>query len=198
MGIVVCMVCMGVLPVTGQVRLGIRGGANASLLKWEKKSQMSEDIGGYHVGGTMEVMIPVINIGAEGSVLYVQEWGESKSYESIFRGDKKVKIRAKRLEVPIHGKWKVGVWGLKVYAVTGPNLIFPLSKEWEEIVEEAKSKRFGVAWDFGAGVEVLNHLQAGIEAGLNLTDDYEAKKVDVEKVLGGKQWGYRLTLAYLF
>ncbi|MDR3137962.1 MAG: hypothetical protein LBT73_03700 [Tannerellaceae bacterium] len=175
---VLVSVCVGVAALgVSEVRGEIKFGGKVGI----------EEMKGMHVGGMVEVMLPVVGIGAEGSVLYVKEWGG---------------IEESRLEVPVRGKVKIGVWGLKVYGVTGPRLTWAMSREWGELVEVGAAKRYakqyGVSWDIGCGVELLGHLQAGVEAGVNLTDDYEGAGVDVVSVLGGNQWGYRFTLAYLF
>jgi hypothetical protein len=193
LGIGIALWSMSVVltPLFGQAKIGVRGGWNTSTVKWERKAVESEHIGGFHVGGTLEVMIPAVNVGAEASVLYVQERGERNE-------EKATRIKTKRMEIPVHGKWKIGVSGVKVYVVTGPRMFLPLSANVAELVEQAKMKHFGMGWDIGGGVELLGHLQGGVQCVLNLTDDYEAKLLDAEKVLGGKAWGWEVTLAYYF
>ncbi|MBS1319920.1 MAG: PorT family protein, partial [Parabacteroides sp.] len=48
--------------------------------------------------------------------------------------------------------------------------------------------------NFGAGVELISHLQVGINYGLGLTDNYSAEKYD----LNAKNRGWSVTAAILF
>ena len=53
---------------------------------------------------------------------------------------------------------------------------------------------FSAGLFFGAGVEVISHLQVGINYGLGLTDNYSAEKYD----LNAKNRGWSVTAAILF
>ncbi|MDR2791896.1 MAG: PorT family protein, partial [Tannerellaceae bacterium] len=108
-----------------------------------------------------------------------------------------------QIEAPIHGKWKVGIPMAKLFLATGPYFGFPLSgnevkEEVKETLHSLKTKSFQMGWDFGGGVELLKHLQVGLNYSLGLTDNYNEQTVDAAKLLKGKDRGWSLTAAWLF
>ena len=40
------------------------------------------------------------------------------------------------------------------------------------VVDQVKAKNFSAGLNFGAGVELISHLQVGFNYGLGLTDNY--------------------------
>ena len=88
---------------------------------------------------------------------------------------------------------------IKGYLAAGPYIGFRVGgdKFWEipgSVVGQVKAKNFSAGLNFGAGVELISHLQVGINYGLGLTDNYSAEKYD----LNAKNRGWSVTAAILF
>ncbi|OAV71819.1 hypothetical protein Barb6_01330 [Bacteroidales bacterium Barb6] len=172
------MACLSV-AVQAQLHFGVKGGVNVSTVHLNSVKENINDKTGFHIGPVLELMVPVAGIGLETAVLYAQK-GEGY------------------IDVPVHFKWKFGLPVAKLYVTTGPYASFLVSdkKVWDipkNIGGTVEAKGFAAGWDFGVGVEVFKHLQAGFNYGLGLTDNYSAG-IDGK----GKNRGWAVTAAVLF
>ena len=108
-------------------------------------------------------------------------------------------------------KWKFGLPIVKAYLAAGPYIGFRVGgdKFWDipgSVVDQVKAKNFSAGLNFGAGVELISHLQVGFNYGLGLTDNYALGSkglsssstgvVDMGK--SGKNRGWSITAAILF
>ena len=64
-------------------------------------------------------------------------------------------------------------------------------------LDQVKAKNFSAGLNFGAGVELISHLQVGFNYGLGLTDNYSIEKVNLSDG-AGKNRGWSITAAILF
>ena len=98
--------------------------------------------------------------------------------------------------MPVNLKWKFGLPIIKAYVAAGPYVGFRVGgdKIWDVVGDQLEAKSFSAGLNFGAGVELVKHLQVGINYGLGLTDNYSAKKIDLK----GKNRGWSITAAVLF
>ena len=74
------------------------------------------------------------------------------------------------------------------------------NKIWEipgSMVDQVKTKNFSAGLNFGAGVELISHLQVGLTYGLGLTDNYSVETPSLTKK-DGKNRGWSVTAAILF
>ena len=184
-------------------RFGVKAGLNFNKLDLKiKNSQQATDFlkdsgnrTGWMAGVMAEFTIPIVNIGADASLLYARQNVDDNSlYEN-----------KNFLDIPVNLKWKIGlpVVGRIISPIiyTGPDFLFALNKH---TLQDIQSKTCEVGWNIGIGVELLRHLQieAGYCIGLNNvvkisdkfgagtginTADYKLKK---------NYWS--LTAAYLF
>lgn len=65
------------------------------------------------------------------------------------------------------------------------------------VADQVKAKNFSAGLNFGAGVELISHLQVGFNYGLGLTDNYSIEKVNLSDG-AGKNRGWSITAAILF
>ena len=73
-------------------------------------------------------------------------------------------------------------------------------KFWDipgSVADQVKAKNFSAGLNFGAGVELISHLQVGFNYGLGLTDNYSIEKVNLSDG-AGKNRGWSITAAILF
>ena len=68
-------------------------------------------------------------------------------------------------------------------------------KIWNVLSDQLETKSFGAGLNFGAGVEVFNHLQVGFNYELGLTDNFSAEKLDLSS---NKNRGWTISAAILF
>ena len=184
-------------------RFGVKAGLNFSKLDLKIKDLQGaesflKDEGnrtGWMAGGMAEFTIPIVNIGADASLLYARQNVDDNSlYEN-----------KNFLDIPINLKWKIGlpVVGKIISPIiyTGPDFLFALNKN---TLKDIESRTCEVGWNVGIGVELLRHLQieAGYCFGLNnvvkFTDKYiqDSGINTADYKLKKNYWS--LTAAYLF
>lgn len=173
---------------SAQLRVGVKGGVNISTVHFSKEIISPQNVTGFHIGPVLEATVPLSGIGVETAALYSQKGLKYKG----------ASMREDYIDVPVHFKWKFGLPVVKAYLATGPYFDFRVSgdKIWDipDIVAgQIRAKDFEMGWDLGAGVEVFNRLQVGLNYGLGLTHDYSAG--DGNK---GKSREWMITAVILF
>lgn len=179
-------------------RFGVKAGLNFSKLSVKNldsaKDAAFDSRTGWMAGVMAEFTVPIINIGADASLLYARQNVDDNSlYEN-----------KNFLDIPINLKWKIGlpVVGRIVTPMiyTGPDFLFALNKE---TFDNIKSKTCEVGWNLGIGVELFRHLQiqGGYCFGLNNVVKWTDKVVDsgiTTTDLKVKKNYWTLSAAYLF
>jgi hypothetical protein len=154
--------------VHSQVRFGVKGGITTSGVSG---SIDTKNVSGFTLGPTVEAMINE-RLGAQASILFAQKGiqvkGQSKQTTSY-------------LEVPTSFKIAIPVSeNIKPYINGGPYVGFRIAGDKNfsyitdnELLQNWKTQWFTAGLNFGAGVELLNFLQLGINYGFGLTDNYK-------------------------
>ena len=172
------------IPAQSQIRFGLKGGVNISSIHFTNlpKNLKSDNVTGFQIGPMIEAMVPMAGLGVDAAVLYSQKGSDE------FKTD--------YIDVPVNLKWKFGLPIIKAYVAAGPYIGFRVGgdKIWDVVGDQLEAKSFSAGLNFGAGVELVKHLQVGINYGLGLTDNYSAKKIDLK----GKNRGWSITAAVLF
>ena len=181
---------MVALPAAAQLRFGVKGGLNISTVHFNKDLVSNDNVTGFNIGPMIEGTIPLIGVGFDAAVLYSQK-GLGLKAEKDVKND--------YIDVPVNLKWKFGLPILKGYLTAGPYVGFRVGgdKFWDipgEVGDQLKAKSFNAGLNFGAGVEVIKHLQVGFNYALGLTDDYSMSGIDLK----GKNRGWSITAAVLF
>lgn len=183
------------IPVSAQFSWGPKVGFTTSKLHLNKDALDSKNQTGFTGGLMAEVMLPVFNLGVDGSVMYVHRATKIGDNETLNRD---------YIEIPINLKWKIGIPAIgnivTPYLFTGPSFAFLCSKkDYKNFIE---NKACDITWNFGLGVQLLNKIQvsAGYGLGLNKAVETKAFKVNgVETpVYSGKDRYWTVTAAYLF
>lgn len=184
------IMCMWiVLPANAQFRIGIKGGVNISSVHFNSDLLGSGNVCGFQVGPMIETSLPLVGFGIDASVLFSR-----RGLEGNNSGAKKT-LRTNYLDVPVNLKWKFGLPLMKVYVAAGPYVSFRVGgdNKWTVLGDQLKSKTVSGGLNFGAGIEVIKHLQVGLNYGLGLTNNYRAKAID----LNAKDRGWAVTAAFL-
>ena len=196
----VCMVALLAfvcVPANAQLKLGVKGGLNVSSVHFDSDLLNADNVTGFHVGPMLEIGVPLLGLGVETAILYSQKGLETKSV-----GGEKTTMKTDYIDVPLNLKWKFGLPIVKVYLAAGPYVGFRVGgdKIWNipgSMIDQVEAKNFSAGLNFGAGVELIKHLQVGLNYGLGLTDNYSVSKVDFSENTG-KNRGWSVTAAILF
>lgn len=195
--LVVVMFMLITLPVQAQIKLGIKGGLNISTVHFNSDVIDADNVTGFHVGPMLEANLPIMGLGLETAILYSQKGLETKSV-----GGEKTSMKTDYIDIPASLKWKLGLPIMKLYFLAGPYIGFRVGgdKIWDlpgSFANQIKAKNFSAGLNFGAGVELIKHLQVGLNYGLGLTDNYKIDEVDRSES-AGKNRGWTITAAILF
>ena len=182
------------VPAKSQLKFGVKGGLNISSVHLNSDILKADNVTGFQIGPMIETTIPLIGVGLDAAILYSQKGMDVKSETGT-----STNVKTDYIDVPVNLKWKFGLPIIKGYLAAGPYIGFRVGgdKFWEipgSVVGQGKAKNFSAGLNFGAGVELISHLQVGINYGLGLTDNYSAEKYD----LNAKNRGWSVTAAILF
>lgn len=186
--LILALVAWLVMPAQAQFKWGIKGGANISSIHFSDLPETfsTDNLTGFHIGPTIELMAPFIGLGFDASILYAQTGMEIGTQT----------VKSDYLNIPVNLKWKIGIPAVKVFAAAGPYVGFRLGggKIWDVLSDQIESKSFSAGLNIGAGVELIQHLQLSATYQLGLTDNYSIKKLEID----GKNRGWLISAAILF
>lgn len=194
--VIVCFALLNIGLASSQIRFGLRGGTDVSNNRINKDILNANNRLGFQVGGVLEVMAPIIGWGAEAAVLYGhQQFDVTENDYNLSNYN--------YLRVPVNLKKKFSVVGLfGVFIVVGPYAEFRLSggdlKNDGNIIEQFKSKSFGMGFDAGAGVELLKHLEVGMYYRKALTENYSSDAPNLGDALRKRPSNWAVNLTYFF
>ena len=188
---------LGIGQVSAQVRLGVKGGLNIASVHFSTDVLQSDNVTGFQIGPMIEGSLPLVGLGFDAAILYAQKGLETKTVSG-----EKTSLKNDYIDVPVNLKWKLGLPVMKVYLAAGPYVGFRVggNKIWElpgSMVDQVKIKSFSAGLNFGAGVELISHLQVGLNYGLGLTNNYSMESLSLTKS-DGKNRGWSVTAAILF
>ncbi len=184
----------GVVPVSAQFKIGPKLGLDVSTLKFNSSVFDSENRAGFTGGLMCEFTAPIIGIGFDLSAMYVRrsaQWMESNSVERNNRD---------YFSVPLNLKWKFGIPMVKPFLTTGPEVSFLTSRK--AVSSAFRNGSVDWSWNFGAGIEVLSHLQVAASYGIGINKAMKAINVGGQNVgkgdVAARNRVWTITAAYLF
>jgi hypothetical protein len=161
-----------------QIRFGVKGGVNLSSVSVNDGNVIDKNVTGFHIGPSLEMLINDA-FGLETSVLYSQKGVKFKDGKNTSTN------KNGYLEIPVNLKYLFNVSNnFKPYALAGPYINFRVSGDdnfntsYGNVKEQWKAKSFGTGLNFGAGVQMLNFLQFGVNYSLSLTNNYKTSHGD--------------------
>ena len=188
---------LGIGQASAEVRLGVKGGLSIASVHCSTDVLQSDNVTGFQIGPMIEGSLPLVGLGFDAAILYAQKGLETKTVSG-----EKTSLKNDYIDVPVNLKWKLGLPVMKVYLAAGPYVGFRMggNKIWElpgSMVDQVKTKSFSAGLNFGAGVELISHLQVGLNYGLGLTNNYSMESLSLTKS-DGKNRGWSVTAAILF
>lgn len=177
--LVVCsLVLLSFIPASAQFCWGIRGGVNLvnnDITAVNEKSALDKNsYTGFFVGPMAEVQIPIIGLGLDASLLYSQKGMDLAEGEDMMN---------QALSVPVYLKYTFGLGNaLGIFAQAGPQFDYKLG-DLSKSIEVSKNNGSGkdvkefilneYSWsiNLGAGVKLINHIQAAINYNIPLSQE---------------------------
>lgn len=198
------LIAVPTLPVAAQVHFGPKVGVAIDKLSFDKNVFSSDNRAGFTGGLTLEVMLPVANLGFDISAMYVHRSSDVLDMEDRDETTGAYAVEKNNrdyIEIPLNLKYKIGlpIVGRIVtpYVFTGPSFAFLTSKK--AINDAMRNKTFDVAWNFGVGLQLINKIQIGASYGLGMTKAVKAFDSDVDGAnIDGKNRYWTVTAAYFF
>lgn len=190
--ITLLLVVLAALPVTAQVRLGVRGGLTVGKLHFDREIVSSDNRMGYTGGLLLDVNIPVVSLGVEASVMY--------AHRNTRLADGDLVFKRHYIEIPLHARYKLSIPGLnRVFepmAFMGPTFSVLFS---ENAPTDLDNSRTYLSWDVGLGADLFRHLRLTGTYGLGMSRamKYIDREYTGDKV-SGKDNHWTLSVAWLF
>ncbi|MBD5340214.1 MAG: PorT family protein [Bacteroides sp.] len=179
-----------------EFRFGVKAGANFNKLHISsdiKNDFTSGNTAGFTGGVMTEFTVPLIGIGADLSLMY------SHMKNELNEDGEKGTVGKNFLEIPLNLKYKLSLPVvskiIKPMIFTGPTFAFKLDKS---TFESIKTKTTQVGWNFGVGVELLNHLQISGAYTLDVNGAAKFLPEGMVNPIKLKNNYWTVTAAYLF
>ena len=156
----------------------------------------------FKVGPTLEFMLPVVDFGIEGSVLYSNEKMNVKTVTEQEIKTIVEDISSHSIDVPVNLKYKIGLISpVKVFLAAGPYANFRLAGddfEYEAFMDKVEAKKFQAGINLGAGLELINRVAVGFNYRMKLTDDYAVNEPALEDIFNQKDGIWSVTATLFF
>lgn len=189
----IAIALMVMMPAMAQFKIGPRLGVDVNSLHFNKDVFQEDNRAGFTGGLQAEFMIPGLGFGFDASVMYVRR-------SATFTDDQRTEVNADYIEIPVNLKYKVGLplLGniLKPYVFTGPSFSFLTSRRF---FSDFVNKKSDTAWNFGFGVELINHLQLSASYAVGMSKALDVFHLSNENAnINGKNRYWTVTAAWLF
>lgn len=190
------------LPASAQFRFGLKAGVAVNTLSFNTDLFQSSNRAGFTGGAIIEYNIPVVNLGIDASVLYVNRavnvTGETEAGVIVSENKNRSYI-----DIPINLKWKinlpiVGRW-ISPFVTTGPDFSILLTKDsfTAENLQNFSSKSVDFAWNVGVGFELFKHVQIAANYGFPVGEQITGHINNHEALYSNNQC-WTITATYLF
>jgi hypothetical protein len=162
--LVICsLALLSFIPASAQFSWGIRGGVNSvtnNITDIDGKSATDKDsYTGFFVGPMAEIQIPIIGIGIDVAALYSQKGLQVTDKETM---------KNQSLAIPVSLKYSLGLGNFAaVYFAAGPQFDYKIGDLDPKFQDGDDVKEFALeqsTWsvNVGAGIKLINHIQAGV------------------------------------
>lgn len=186
------------------VRFGVVAGMN--ITKEETSSGVSykgwspDSQNGWFAGIQLKFTLPIIGLGFDASAVYSQE----NVTLPIEENGENVVQKMGYVAIPVHLRYDLSLPVInhlvEPFIFTGPQAALNTTKINEAYHNSVTSKDLVWRYDLGAGVILLNHLQAAYSYSFPLTSTYEGNIISQSKDLSNdyKSGVHRISLTYFF
>ena len=191
------------VPAQAGLKFGPRIGMNVNKLHFNKDELFDGANRAGFTGGVELEYISPFNVGFDVSLMY--SYMNSKVEVEKTGTDTKTNIGHNFIEIPLNLKYKFGIAGISKlfapYIFTGPSVAFKLDKG--DSYFETKTTQW--TWNFGLGLEFIQHLQIQASYGLGMNkvvdgvkDKYVAGATITTGDLKARNNYWTVTVGWLF
>lgn len=167
---------------------GLEAGMNFNSLSFSRDMFNSSNRMGFFVGPKVKFKVPLLGFGADVAALYSLNTCRGLDMESGNPNTKSLSY----LEIPINARYDFKISAVGLYLATGPQYNVCMSTN-ESMNAVGLSKTSTWSWNFGAGVELFNHLQVGINYTMPISNGgtwYNIPDLDVKSKTVKIRLGY--------
>ena len=182
--LIVCsLALLSFIPASAQFSWGVRGGLNLvnnDITAVSGESATNKDsYTGFFIGPMAELQIPIIGIGVDASVLYSNKGLEVTDTETM---------KNQALAIPVSLKYSFGLGNFAaVFVAAGPEFDYKIGdlnckfQDGNDVKEFALEKS---TWSInvGAGIKLINHIQAGINYNIPVSKEGAYKLYENQSV----------------
>lgn len=183
---------------SAQFKIGPKVGMCVNSLHFNNDLFDSSNRAGFTAGAMAEFTVPVIGVGCDLSVLYVR-----RNSRWIYEYEQEIgttNVKGDYIDIPLNFKYKISIPVvaniIRPFVTTGPDFAFLTSKKTVQNIIKCKS--FDFSWNFGIGLELVNHLQIAASYGIGLNKAMESITNVEGASISGKNRYWTVTAAYLF
>jgi opacity protein-like surface antigen len=182
------------LPAQAQlIKWGVKGGVNLSKIDLDGNLYDGNkgNKTGFFIGPMAEITVPIIGLGVNGSLLFSQRGAKLNGKD----------VKQTGLEIPVNLKYTIGMGSVAgIYFAAGPDFFFNFAGDKSVDKFDFKKKKAQVGLNLGAGLELVKHLQIGVNYQLPLGDSFTLKNaVDAAtKSDNAKLKTWQVSAAYIF
>jgi len=197
---VLILVTLLSVPAFSQVKFGVKGsvGLNNPDFNTPDETFNVDNMTTYSIGPSVEAMLLPLgggNFGIEAALLYNDN---RMTISRLSGGGEAEEVSNRYLNLPVNAKLKLGLGALplKLFAAAGPWAGYLISGEeinLEGIADDIKAKEFQAGANIGAGIELFNMIQVGLNYSIKLTDNYANDIPNWSDPLNGKNESWTIT-----
>lgn len=198
--IVLILVTMLSIPAFSQVKFGVKGsvGLNNPDFNTPDETFNVDNMTTYSIGPSIEAMFLPLgggSFGIEAALLYNDN---RMTISRLSGGGEAEEVSNRYLNLPVNAKLKLGLGALPLqfFAAAGPWAGYLISGEeidLEGIADDIKAKEFQAGANIGAGIELFNMIQVGLNYSIKLTDNYANDIPNWSDPLNGKNESWTIT-----
>lgn len=185
-----------------QLRFGIRGELGMNTPSFTTDAFKTENLNSFKVGPTLEFMLPVVNLGVEGSLLYSNDRMNVKNVSGNGVESVVDEVSQHYIDVPVSLKYKFGIISpLKIYLAGGPYARMLVGKNeftYADIKDKVEAKNFEGGINLGVGADIVDRIQVGVNYGIKLTDNYAVDRPEWNDAFNGNKGVWSVTASVYF
>lgn len=190
-----------------QIKLGVKGGLNVSSLKLNDNMYDASNRAGFFIGPMVKVTVPVTGLSFDVAALYDQKEAKVKVADDVVGGTyNSTTVTQKFIDIPVNVRYGFGLSSLaNIFLFAGPQWGINVGNKnfkWNESSSYSlKKANFSV--NVGAGVTLLNHLQASVNYNIecNKSGKMDTGSLDSNGnpvVVKGRNNTWQISLGYWF
>lgn len=190
-----------------QIKLGVKGGLNVSSLKLNDYMYDASNRAGFFIGPMVKVTVPVTGLSFDVAALYDQKEAKVKVADDVVGGTyNSTTVTQKFIDIPVNVRYGFGLSSLaNIFLFAGPQWGINVGNKnfkWDESSSYSlKKANFSV--NVGAGVTLLNHLQASVNYNIecNKSGKMDTGSLDSNGnpvVVKGRNNTWQISLGYWF